>query len=201
MSIDRRIVSILYHNDIFDIEDVEKFVGEKDNYYEIIIGGELKKLKIPGNKYEDEIKAKIKGQREKIAETLSSIVEDDKPYFSKEWVKEKILGIEPEPESESEISFEEEMKKSDDESTAFLDKIKEMEVQDKEEEDLLKYFNEQLSKPSKIPESKKEEIKEVVKETKKNVVTKDVTKPTVKKTKKVDSKKPDDDIDDFLNAI
>ena len=93
------------------------------------------------------------------------------------------------------------MKKSDDESTAFLDKIKEMEVQDKEEEDLLKYFNEQLSKPSKIPESKKEEIKEVVKETKKNVVTKDVTKPTVKKTKKVDSKKPDDDIDDFLNAI
>ena len=54
MSIDRRIVSILYHNDIFDIEAVEKFVGEKDNYYEIIIGGELKKLKIPGKKYEDE---------------------------------------------------------------------------------------------------------------------------------------------------
>jgi hypothetical protein len=34
MSIDRRIVSILYHNGITDVNEVQEFIGEKNNYYE-----------------------------------------------------------------------------------------------------------------------------------------------------------------------
>jgi hypothetical protein len=183
MSIDRRIVSILYHNEIFDIEDVEKFIGENDNYYEVIIDNELKKLKIPGYKYdintENEEKTKI--QRAEIAETLLHIVnEDNIPYFSEEWVKEKILII------ESENSFEEEMKKSDDENAAFLEKIKEDEVK------------EIFKQPS------LEEMIKEVKENKKLVATKVEIKSNTKTTKKpknVVIKKTDDDIDDFMNTI
>jgi hypothetical protein len=190
MSIDRRIVSILYHNGIFDIEDVEKFVGEKDNYYEIIIDGELKKLQIPGYKYDvkTEYEEKIKIQREEIAETLSQIVnEDGSQYVSEEWVKKNILRIESEPE----ISFEEEMKKTDDENDAFLEKINEMEVQDKEDE---------VKEIFETPEL--DEVVKEIKENKKLIVTKTEVKVTKPKTQKnTIKKKPDDDIDDFMNTI
>lgn len=182
MSIDRRIVSILYHNGIFDLEDVEKYVGEKNNYYEVIINGELKKLKIPGYKYDvkTEHEEKIKIQREEIAETLSQVVnEDNTPYFSEKFVKEKILRIESEPDA----FFEEEMKKSDEENNLFLEKIKENE------------YKEIFNQPT---------LEEVVEETnfivKEVVKTVEVKKP-VKKTKKVEPKKTEDDIDDFLNTI
>ena len=81
MSLDRRIVSILYFNGISDVESVENFLGEKKGYYEIIINGEIKKLKIPGRYYpaekikkeeiktedkKEEIKEKIKVKKEKI---------------------------------------------------------------------------------------------------------------------------------------
>ena len=135
MSIDRRIVSILYHNGIFDVDEVEKFIGEKGNYYEVVINGKLEKLKIPGNDYIDDINTEFEDeektkylleksriQREEIAETLSQIVNEDE-----EFVKEKILKIELEPD----ISFEEELKKSDDENTAFLEKIKEVKKEPK----------------------------------------------------------------------
>ena len=188
MSIDRRIVSILYHNGIFDIEDVEKFVGEKDNYYEIIIDGELKKLQIPGYKYDElsQFEIEKKSKREELAEMLSQVVdENDNPYVNTEWVKEKILRIKPE------ISFEDEMKKNDDENTAFLEKIKEDEVQSLPKEEVKEIF-------------KQPELEEVVeiKENKKLVVTKKevkVTKPKAEKNVKI--KKSDNDIDDFMNTI
>ncbi len=189
MSIDRRIVSILYHNGIFDLEDIEKFVGEKDNYYEIIIDGELKKLQIPGYKYDElsQFEIEKKSKREELAEMLSQVVdENDKPYFNTEWVKEKILRIEPE------ISFEDEMKKNDDENTAFLEKIKEDEVQSLPKEEVKEIF--------KQPEL--EEIVEEIKENKKLIVAKTevkVTKP--KPQKNTTKKKPNDDIDDFMNTI
>lgn len=47
MSLDRRIVSILYYNNIFDVNNVEEFIGEKNNFYEIKIGGKIMKLEIP----------------------------------------------------------------------------------------------------------------------------------------------------------
>jgi len=51
MSIDRRIVSILYYNNITDINNVEEFIGEKNGYYDIKINGKIKSLKIPDNEY------------------------------------------------------------------------------------------------------------------------------------------------------
>ncbi|MCK9417110.1 hypothetical protein M0Q97_10680 [Candidatus Dojkabacteria bacterium] len=47
MSLDRRIVSILYYNNIFDVNSVEEFIGEKNNFYEIKIDGKIMKLEIP----------------------------------------------------------------------------------------------------------------------------------------------------------
>jgi hypothetical protein len=47
MSLDRRIVSILYYNNIFDVNNVEEFIGEKNNFYEIKIDGKIMKLEIP----------------------------------------------------------------------------------------------------------------------------------------------------------
>jgi hypothetical protein len=54
MGLDRRIVSILYYNDINDINKIEKFIGEnKDHLYEVIINGKVEKLKIPGYEYNE----------------------------------------------------------------------------------------------------------------------------------------------------
>jgi len=198
MSIDRRIVSILYHNEIFDIEDVEKFIGENDNYYEIIIDGELKKLKIPGKDYPslDELKNELKEKVKKTVELAKNLREPENEEDQKELdniyneiqdfgkliddIKNKnSVKIE-------ENFFEEEMKKSDDENAAFLEKIKEDEVK------------EIFKQPS------LEEMIKEVKENKKLVATKVEIKSNTKTTKKpknVVIKKTDDDIDDFMNTI
>jgi hypothetical protein len=52
MSLDRRIVSILYYNNIFDVNSVEEFIGEKNNFYEIKIDGKIMKLEIPNKGFE-----------------------------------------------------------------------------------------------------------------------------------------------------
>ena len=54
MALDRRILSILYYNDIVDVNDVEKFIGEKNGYYIVVVNGETKKLKVPGFFYPEE---------------------------------------------------------------------------------------------------------------------------------------------------
>ena len=81
MSIDRRIVSILYFNDI-NINKVQKFLGEKDNYYEVIVDGEIKKLKIPGKEYTNlnQIDSQTTQNIEEqyIEELISEYVEDIK---------------------------------------------------------------------------------------------------------------------------
>ena len=53
MAIDRRILSILYANGISDVNKVQEFLGEKNNYYEIKINNEIRKLRIPGYTYND----------------------------------------------------------------------------------------------------------------------------------------------------
>ena len=147
MSIDRRIVSILYYNNIFDIEEVEKFIGEKDDYYEVIINGEVKNLKIPGKDYFDEIN--IECEKEKVAERT---------------FEEELLEAEKDAKQFSlfnskEISFEEEMKKSEEENDLFLEKIKEKTLEVK-----------------KISKVKKSEVKKdlIVKKDKKVVTKKDI---------------------------
>ena len=58
MSIDRRIVSILYYNNITDINKVDEFIGENNGYYDIKINGKIKSLKIPDNEYTKSLKNK-----------------------------------------------------------------------------------------------------------------------------------------------
>jgi len=192
MSIDRRIVSILYYNDIFDIEDVEKFVGEKDNYYEIIIDGELKKLKIPGFVYpNDERIMELKEKMKKTVELAKDLREPENEEEQKELDDiyndiQDLGNFLDEIKNSNPVKdfFEDEMKKNDEENAAFLEKMKEDEVKE--------IF--------KQPELEK--VVEEIKENKKLVVTKTevkVTKPKV--TKNVKTKKPDIDIDDFMNTI
>ena len=140
MSLDRRIVSILYHNGIFDVEKIEHFIGEKDNYYEVMIDGEIKKLKIPGKEYLDQ-------QFDK-----DFLEEVEKLKIKKRTQKIKI----------EETPFEKEMEKTEIENKKFL------EAQEKEIE---------IKKEPKKPRT------------------------STKKLKIVESKKIDDDIDDFINTI
>ena len=154
MSIDRRIVSILYYNNIFDIDEVEKFIGEKDDYYEVIINGEVKNLKIPGKDYFDEISTEYElekfPEKEKVAERS---FEEELLEVEKDAKKFQLFTI------KEEIFFEEEMKKSEEENDLFLEKIKEKEPEVK-----------------KISEVKKPEVKKTstIKKEKKVVTKKDI---------------------------
>ena len=101
MSIDRRILSILYANGIHNVNDVQEFLGEKNNYYEIKINNEVKKLKIPGYTYFD-----VNNEIENVIEAIE---------------KEPILSVET-------FTFEEELEKSDKENEKLLEEIKNIEV-------------------------------------------------------------------------
>ena len=81
MGLDRRIVSILYYNDINDINKIEKFIGEtKDHLYEVIINGKIEKLKIPGYKY---------NESEKLFEETEIQINLESIKKPKEVIKEK----------------------------------------------------------------------------------------------------------------
>ena len=164
MSIDRRIVSILYYNDIFDIEEIEKFIGEKNNYFEVVIGGETLKLKIPGKIYPEENNEEIE-YIEDIFE-IEELIEED--------------------------SFEEEMKKSEEENNSFLEKIENEEIseQTEKEVEIVKEKVETKITPVKKPLKLETKIEPVKK-----------TLVPVKKSKNVDSKKNDEDLNDFMNTL
>lgn len=182
MSIDRRIVSILYYNGITDVENVEKFIGEKDSYYEIIINGELKKLKIPGFNYTnkeftseeflksdeiDIVPVKVKKPKEK------KIIENLEPLNNLESIAEKIeeetnelftarveIKTEEILENVKKLSFEEDLERTE-----------------KENEEILKSLETKKPKKPRVP------------------------KLSEKKIEIIESKKIDDDIDDFLTTI
>lgn len=156
MSIDRRIVSILYYNNITEVEKVEKFLGENNGYYNIIINGELKKLKIPGREYSENIK---KGKKQKIQkleplnnldEIAQKIEEDSKELFT---IKTEVKIV----------SFDEELENSEKEKQKILEKLPDI-------------------KPKKEAKPKQPKISN-------------------KKIEIVESKKIDDDLDDFLTTI
>ena len=196
MSIDRRIVSILYYNNIFDIEDVEKFIGENDNYYEVSIDGEVKKLKIPGIEYPNDIYEEL---LEDLSEVSQRTFEGGLLEAEKYAKTHHLFTI-----IEEEISFEEEMEKSDNENNLFLDKIKEEEFSEIDDEKISNVEIEPKKVEVKKPELKKVEVKkpELKKpETKKVEVKKVEAKKS--ETKKVEHKKivTKKDVDDFMDTI
>ena len=100
MAIDRRILSILYANGISDVNKVQEFLGEKNNYYEVKINDEIKKLRIPGYYYNN------------VNEVLENVTESVK--------NEPLLSVET-------FSFEEELEKSNIENEKLLEEIKKVE--------------------------------------------------------------------------
>jgi hypothetical protein len=104
MSIDRRILTILYYNNITDVNQVQKFLGPNGDYYEVIVDGELKKLKYPDKDYTDDtnIFEKIK---EKIEEFVEDVVEDVKEFV--EEVKEDVIELFDKVEEEIKEDVEE----------------------------------------------------------------------------------------------
>ena len=141
MSLDRRIVSILYYNNIFDVKSVEEFIGEKNNFYEIKIDGKIMKLEIPNKDY--------------IPEKF--VIEfNDLP--SKEYLEDKLIEL-----------------------TKNYDAIKENQIK------VAELFEEDLEKT----------------EIEKKTILEKKAKPKIssKKIQIVDSKKIDDDLDDFINIM
>jgi hypothetical protein len=104
MGLDRRILSILYYNDIIDVNDVEKFIGEKDGYYIVVIKGEIKKLKVPGFVYTEEaVEEKINDvelenefeESENIFQTVVDSVKSNSVLSVETYTMEKIVMEEP----------------------------------------------------------------------------------------------------------
>ena len=139
MSIDRRILSILYSNGINDVNAIEKFLGENNNYYEVIINGKLEKLKIPGKIYtevfQEKIKKEEKPKKEKITklETISNLEEIVKEIKKEEELVVVVTKIvekqldktakskkvtKPKPEKKIEI-----VKNLDDDINDFIDSV------------------------------------------------------------------------------
>lgn len=171
MSIDRRIVSILYFNGINDIDKVQAFLGESNNYYKVIIDGEIKKLKIPGKIYTEIV------EETTFEKKLLKTVEDSK----KENLTENTFTLTENNEKENidnvmidETEIETILVKDN-----FEDKINDF-------EELL--INDDVIENAKIEES----IKKSTKATK-------TTKTT--KTSKKSNKNTDSDVDDFINFI
>ena len=97
MSIDRRILAILYFNNITDVNTIQKYLGTNGDYYEVIIDDKVTKLKFPGKEYTEDtntfekVKDKIEDIVEDIVEDVKDFVEDIKDFV--ENVKEDIIQI------------------------------------------------------------------------------------------------------------
>jgi len=188
MSIDRRIVSILYFNGIMDVEEVQEFLGEKNGFYEILINDEVKKLKIPSEdetiftQYDDELEKEIISKRiEEIKDSIKEVFEEVKENI-KEEVKEKVEDIKEE--------VKEEVKEKVENIKDVLENIKD-DVKDFLEND------EDIKEEKMNSELEGEEIKIIPEENPVEEVQEIVKKPNrPKKLKIIESK---DDIDDFIN--
>ena len=172
MSLDRRIVAVLYFNDLYDINSVENFTRINEDYYEAIVNGKLEKLKVPGKDYfvdieelpevKEKVKTSIKKKEafvQKPIEEQFITVEDEikkEPIFTK--IEIVVNEVYNEILPKNEISFEEELEKTEKENKKFLEEIK--------------------------PEKNKKN-----------------NKVSERKLKIIESKKIDDDINDFIDSI
>ena len=197
MSLDRRIVSILYYNNIFDVNNVEEFIGEKDNFYEIKIDGEIRKLEIPGKEY--------------IYEYLIDINDDtlEKRIFSIP------IGAITRQEAEDNIKIMKEYKNETFEDESFEEiKLPTKQYIENKLIELEKNYNnishlektddqiEISGKSNLVFESFEEELEKTEIE-KNKIFEKSKRSPKIsdKKIKIVDPKKIDDDLDDFINLM
>ncbi len=129
MSLDRRIVSILYFNGITDIETVEHFSRVNEKYYEALVNGKFIRLRIQGKDYSDEIEEKneiVQPIKETIflkEEELEKNVAENKENLEK--IKKEIKPKKPKNGlkiSDKKIKIEE-SKKIDDDSDNFIDSL------------------------------------------------------------------------------
>jgi hypothetical protein len=170
MSLDRRIVSILYYNNIFDVNKVEEFIGEKNNFYEIKIGGKIKKLEIPSKEYNPE----------NYFNDLNNVTFEKRTF---------IIPVSDISEQDAKESIKQLMKEyNDDIELNQFDIV----VDDIKENKKLK-ATESFEKDLKNSEIEKKTILEKSK--------KSNPKISSKKIQIVDSKKIDDDLDDFINIL
>ena len=177
MSLDRRIVSILYYNNIVEVESIEKFTRVNDDYYEAIINGKFEKLKVPGKEY-------------KMDETIYTDFDEVHIIMNEEEPNVE----EPKKEIKKIVKKIEEIKKIQE---SIFEKKKEIAVLLKEKEiNEILSFEEQLKNDEKEKEIILEKINEEIKPDKpKN------PKISGKKLKIVESKNIDDDINDFIDTI
>ena len=138
MSLDRRIVAVLYFNDLYDINSVENFTRINEDYYEAIVNGKLEKLKVPGKDYfvdieelpevKEKVKTSVKKKEafvQKPIEEQFITVEDEikkEPIFTK--IEIVVNEVYNEILPKNEISFEEELEKTEKENKKFLEEIK-----------------------------------------------------------------------------
>lgn len=195
MSIDRRIVSILYFNGIKDVNKVEKFIGENNGYYEIIVNGDLKKLKIPGFNYETSSEEFLKAGMVDINSAIKkvpginivSIVKNEEKntnienleYFEIPTVKDLESKIEQVNKNIEKLEYSTDSTKDQFEEIQKTSFEEEIEKTEKENEEVLKSLKETKSKPKKSRSPKLSD----------------------KKIEIVDTKNIDDDLTDFINTI
>ena len=179
MPIDRRILSILYFNNIIDVNKIQQFLGEKDNYYEVKINDEIIKLEIPGYNYNE-----IIDETNKLNLFLDSLEKSENiETLSKE--EEKLLQ-EIKEDIKEEIKYYE---------------IKDIELNGEKGENGVDGIENEVVSYTKEENIETSEIKEKVIEPQIKKTTKtSKNKEAIKKDSK--TKKPkDDDFDDFINVL
>ena len=134
----KQIVTLLYLNGITDFTKVEKYLGMNDEgYYEIIYDGELRKMRMPGVVYSEDIASK-EYIEEKIEELDQNIEKNDFIFpdsldSAVESAKNQDVTVHIETYTMvNDNSFEEELEKTEKENEKFLEKVKDEPTKKKE---------------------------------------------------------------------
>ena len=191
MTLDRRIVSILYFNGINDVESVDRFLGRNGDFFEVMIKGEIVKLKIPGNLYLDDdvyTQFEFENSSEEIVE--DDVVEDDVVedetientiIVENKNFEEELLDAKKSAENFSEFSIETYVQVTADEKTVEEETVEEETVE--VDEEIKEFLGEDLVKKGRVVSIVEDSVDAV-------------KKKTTRKKKKPDL---DDDINDFIN--
>ena len=213
MSIDRRILAILYFNNITDVNTVEKYLGPNGDYYEVIVDGELKKLKFPDKEYPEDTNI-FETIKEKIEEFVEDVVEDVKEFVVevKEDIVELVDKVEEEVKeevAEIEKTIEEDIQIIKDGATEIKGEVDLIVEEVKDIAETVKEVIEKLENNTvtEIPVSADEQLDKVIEASKADKNLFETTVETivtpvedVKKKAKV-VKKPKTNDDDFISSI
>lgn len=202
MSFDRRIVSILYFNNINDVSRVEKYIGENGDYYEVVIDGKVQKLKIPGRIYNE-----IEPEEFFDEKILKDFSEEVKKVLSTEELNANVIietSMKPLNEENSEIwvgdvRLDRTLKQVKD---SFEESIEESKI---ESEKILESFPKSIESAIESANNNNDFVTtKVVRKTKVENENKEQKKPrspkiSNKKIEIVESKKLNDDINNFID--